>query len=293
VKTIGELANQVGIRTSELESVAAAESEMYFFKRIKKGKKIRVLRCPKAPLARIQRAINTKILSRLPLPRTMHGWRKGGSPRSYAIVHVGHEVEINCDIENFFPSVSAGRVFGFWQSIGYDRETAVLLTRLTTRDNQLPLGTPTSPGLGNQVLRNLNHRVSRLSRLHGLSYGNYADEIALSGRARAVRLRGLVLRIIEQEGFTVNPEKIKVRYRHERQELAGIVINRRLSLGRDHYMSLRAIVHNCVKHGPDGQNRAEVPRFREHLRGKVAYLCHVNPRLGKKLLREFEKIQWP
>ena len=293
MKTVRDLSKELAVSVPQVRSVADSVKNMYFFKRLKKGQKTRLLRCPKAPLAKIQRAINARILSRLPLPRTMHGWRRGGSPKSYAIVHVGHQVEINYDIRDFFPSVSAGRVFDFWQSIGYDRETAVLLTRLTTCDNQLPLGTPTSPSLGNQVLRNLNHRIGRLSRLHRLSYGNYADEIALSGRVRAVRLRGLVLRIIEQEGFTVNADKIKVRYRHERQELAGIVINRKPSLGRVHYRSLRAIIHNCVKHGPEGQNRERVPLFREHLRGRISYLHHVNPSLGKNLLREFEKIQWP
>ncbi len=198
---------------------------------------------------------------------------------------------MNIDIKGFFPSVPAGRVCSFWESLDYEPAAARLLTRLTTCDNQLPQGAPTSPPLGNQILQDLNRRIGFAAK-HGLKYGSYGDEISISGRLRAEKFRNLAIKIIEQEGFQVNREKLKIMRRHERQEIAGIVVNKKPSLRRDQYRTLRAIIHNCVRCGPDSQNRVHHPRFRDHLRGRIAYLQSINPRLGKRLVREFERVQW-
>src|SRR5437870_3361319 len=105
MKTAHDLACELGFSLEELEEVAARGEGMYFFKTSRSGEKVRVLRCPKERLSRIQQAIQKKILHRVPLPPTMHGWRRGRSPRTYADKHVGRPVVLNFDIRNFFPNV--------------------------------------------------------------------------------------------------------------------------------------------------------------------------------------------
>jgi retron-type reverse transcriptase len=128
--------------------------------------------------------------------------------------------------------------------------------------------------------------------MHKLRYGSYGDEVAISGRKRTRRLEGLVLKIISQEGFKTNPEKTHVMDRSQRQQLTGIVVNKKPSIGRAEYRELRAIVHNCRTKGPELQNRIGHSDFRMHLQGKIANLGQVNPTLGKRLLEEFRQIQW-
>jgi len=207
--------------------------------------------------------------------------------------HVRQTVVVNADIQDFFPSVGAGRVYGFWIETGYSPEAAKLLTSLTTLDNQLPQGSPTSQSIGNQVLRGLNRRLSTLAKQHRLNYGSYGDEVSISGRRRAARLKGLIIRITDQEGFKANPDKIKVMFRDRRQELTGNVVNRKIGPGRAKYRELRAILHNCLWRGPGTQNQANHPNFKAHLRGRIAQFQHLNPRLGKKLRSEFSRIEWP
>jgi hypothetical protein len=126
-----------------------------------------------------------------------------------------------------------------------------------------------------------------------LNYGSYGDEVSISGRRRAAKLKGLIVRIIQQEGFKANPDKIKVMFRDARQELTGNVVNKKVGPGRPVYRELRAILRNCLHRGPESQNRSNHPNFMQRLRGRIAQFQYLNPRLGRKLLAEFKRIQWP
>lgn len=286
------LASELGIDLSVLRQVAMAARACYRYQRRKKGEKVRTLREPTGKLRQIQDAIKTKILNRLWLPDTMHGWRKGRSPKTYVRPHIRRSLLLNADIQDFFPTVTAGRVCAFWETAGYSPSAARLLTALTTCDNQLPQGSPTSAAIGNQILRGVDRRLSGVARKHDLGYSNLADEVALSGGKRTAKVKNLVSRIVQQEGFKLNPDKVKLRRHHERQELAGIVVNRKLSIGRQKYRALRAIVHNCVKYGPQQQNKERHPNFRAHLQGRIAQFRSLNAHLGDRLWQEFTNINW-
>ena len=62
-----------------------------------------------------------------------------------------------------------------------------------------------------------------------------------------------------------------------RQHLAGLTVNQRPNLSRRDFEALQAILTNCVRHGPETQNRELHPDFRSHLAGRVAFATMVNP----------------
>lgn len=288
-----DLARILEIPLTEIERICEEpESARYRYERRLVGKKVRLLRIPKPALRRIADAIKKRLLDQMSLPPTMHGWRKKHSTKTYARPHVRSSALINVDIQDFFPSVNGARVHAFWMRAGFTREAAKLLTALTVCNNQLPQGSPTSQAIGNQVLVRLDRRLNRLAALNDSRLSMYGDEFTLSGRRRVKRLKGLAIRIVEQEGFKVNPTKVKDFDRSEKQEIAGIVVNRKPSLGRDEYRQLRAIVHNCLERGPSSQNRGNLPNFRAHLRGRISHLHQVNTKLGSRLLSDFNKIVW-
>jgi len=102
----------------------------------------------------------------------------------------------------------------------------------TVCDNQLPQGSPTSQAIGNQVLVHFGPPIEPPIELEWPKFSMYGDEFTLSGRRRVKRLKGLTIRIVEQEGFRTNPTKVKDLDRSERQEIAGIIVNKKPSLGR-------------------------------------------------------------
>src|SRR5947208_1567722 len=84
-------------------------------------------------------------------------------------------------------------------------------------------------------------------------------DLACSGGAelarRAQRIHIHVAAIALEEGFAVHTRKTRIMRQGVRQQLAGIVINQRTNLRRRDYDLLKATLFNCIRHGPDSQNR--------------------------------------
>jgi RNA-directed DNA polymerase len=77
-----------------------------------------------------------------------------------------------------------------------------------------------------------------------------------------------------------------------RQQLAGIVVNRKLSIPRREIDQLEAILTNCGRLGPRSQNRASHPDFRAHLEGRIGFVAMVDAAKAQRLRRLFDAIEW-
>src|SRR4029077_16231446 len=126
-QTVDDLSRLLGFSRSELERISRNPVKVnYRYERRLIGKKVRLLRIPVGPIRKVQDAIKRIILDALPLPRTMHGWRKRRSPKTYVKPHLGKSFLLNVDIQDFFPSVNGGRVFDAWMRAGFDTEASKL-----------------------------------------------------------------------------------------------------------------------------------------------------------------------
>ena len=95
-----------------------------------------------------------------------------------------------------------------------------------------------------------------------------------------------------EEGFSVNHHKTRIMGQGVRQQLAGVVVNQKLSLRRRDLELLEAILTNCVRLGPESQNRNALPDFRAHLQGRVGFVEMVNREQGDRLRALLEAIKW-
>jgi len=267
----------------------------------------RLIEEPKPQLKHIQRVLVREILDQIPAGDAAHGFCRGRSALSYASAHLRQAVVVHLDLEDFFGSIGAGRVYGIFRQCGYPEPVAHLLTGLVTnaiphhveRDAplpsgdhdavgarrrqlshlahpHLPQGAPTSPGLANLAAFGLDRRVSALARRAGLSYTRYADDLAFSspqpvGDRRVGALVDLVTAIAKEEGFRINAAKTAVRRAGQRQRLAGIVVNDRPNVDRREFDRLKAIIHNALRSGAAAQNRDGHRDFRAHLHGRIAW----------------------
>jgi hypothetical protein len=274
----------------------------------------RLVEAPRARLKGLQRRVLRELLDRVPPHRAAHGFVAGRSAVSHAQRHVGRRVVVAVDLRSFFVSVHVGRVAAVFRALGYPEPVVAVLAGLCTtatpravtdgvedwglrrrlRRRHLPQGAPTSPALANLVAHRLDRRLEGLATRWGLTYSRYADDLALSGDdVRADKLLAAVASVVLDEGFELQPRKTRVQRRSQRQQVTGVVVNERLSAGRREVRALRALLHNCVRHGPTSQNRGSHPRFREHLRGRIAHVAQVDPAKGAALLAVFERIVWP
>lgn len=74
--------------------------------------------------------------------------------------------------------------------------------------------------------------------------------------------------------------------------MTGRVINQHINVPTAQTDALKAILHNCARFGPEGQNRDRHPQFRSHLDGRITWIENVNPHRGHKLRALFDKIDW-
>lgn len=276
----------------------------------------RLIEAPKQTLKAAQRKILTEILEKIPAHQTAHGFVRGRSIVSNARPHVGQAVVIKLDLQNFYANVTYSRVVAIFRSMGYCREAAIWLGRLTTSAvpwslavpdgdeatkslyvrRHLPQGAPTSPALANLSAFGLDVRLSGLLKKFGGHYTRYADDLTLSGNddfRYALRcVIPLTEQIVRSERFRLNHRKRKVVRRGHRQLVTGVVVNTTPNFRRDEFDRLKAILHNCVKLGPASQNRDNHADFAAHLRGRIAFVRQLNPARAEKLRNVFEQIRW-
>ena len=284
----------------------------------------RLTEAPKPRLKAVQRRILEGILDRVPPHPAAHGFVQGRSIVTFAEPHARRRMLLRLDLADFFPASPAARVEALFRTLGYPEAAAGLLAGLCTtatprafwRDcpawlgaeewsaartlyarPQLPQGAPTSPALANAMAYRLDCRLAGLARSAGAVYTRYADDLAFSGDlefARGVhRFAAHAAAVALEEGFAVNHRKTRIRGQGARQRLAGLVVNDRPNLPRRDLERLEAILVNCARRGPQGQNRAGEADFRAHLEGRVGYVEMVNPAKGERLRRILETIAWP
>lgn len=260
----------------------------------------RLIMAPKRRLKAIQRQLLERLVSNLPVSNDAHAFRTGRSIRTGAEPHVGQPFVLKLDLQDFFPSVTFARVRGYLIACGYAYPVATTLAVLMTEAERQPVdvdgtvfhvpvgerhcvqGAPTSPGLCNAIVLKLDHRLAGVARRHRLHYTRYADDLTFSGamdRPAANRLRALIERIVEAEGFRVNPGKTRLMGRGARQVVTGVVVNQDLGLSRKERRRLRAAQHQlrAVTDPAEAATRAQ------RLEGKLAYLSMLNPNQADRL----------
>jgi RNA-directed DNA polymerase len=270
---------------------------------------VRLVESPKRRLKKLQREILAGILEQVPCHSAAHGFIKGRSIKTFAAPHVGQQVVLRMDLQNFFVSIGRARIQTIFRMMGYPESVADLLgglcTNATPRDvwrdplysrPHLPQGAPTSPALANMCAFRIDCRLSGLAKSAGAEYTRYADDLAFSGGpgfARSVEDFALhAAAILLEEGFHVNHRKTRIMRQGVRQYLAGVVANQKINVVRGDFDRLKAILTNCVRHGPESQNRDAHPAFRSHLEGRISFVEMINPAKAKRLRAIFEQIEW-
>jgi len=289
----------------------------------KRSGNVRLIESPKPRLKELQRQILALLLDEIPVHPAVHGFCKGRSIRTFAAPHVGQRVVLRMDLRDFFPSITRARVQALLRTAGYPELVADLLggicTNAAPRDAwdrlafyvdplrlretrdlyvqpHLPQGAPTSPALANLCCYRMDCRLAGLAISVGAEYTRYADDLAFSGdeefERRVDRFSTHVAAILHEEGFAANHHKTRIMRRGVRQQLTGLVVNQHINVKRVDFDRLKATLTNCVRLGPESQNREARPNFREHLEGRIGFVEMVNPDKARRLRKLWEQIVW-
>ena len=317
-----QLADAMGITVAELRFLGfhrevARTHHYHSFTLPKKTGGERLISAPMPRLKRAQYWVLDNILAKVPAHDAAHGFLAGRSIVSNAAPHAGHDVVINLDVKDFFPSIAFGRIKGVFRHLGYGEAMATLLALLCSenraqawqvdgeklfvggkaRERVLPQGAPTSPMLTNLLCRRLDRRLLGLARQLGFVYTRYADDLTFSASGEAARdnvgrLLGRVRWILRDEGFTPHPDKERVMRKGRRQEVTGLVVNAdKPGVSRQTRRRLRAALHRATQASAGKpahwQGQAAQP---SQLLGLAQFVYQVDPVQGGPLLGQARQL---
>lgn len=225
-----------------------------------------------------------------------YGSVKGRSILDNARVHAHSKFLMKADISNFFPSIDRRRIYRLFQKrFKCSPEVSRLCTKLCTYNHKLSLGLVTSPFLADQVLWQIDERISSLCRTVNLKYSRFVDDITVSGPFDLSK-SGIPLAITEillEHGLSANSEKWQfstvcdglpitgVRMRPSGLDVAIEFVDR---INQD-IQQMRNLASNIV--------RSHHCVSKSQLMGRCYFIKWINPGRGKKLLRAVRAIDWP
>ena len=303
----GERAHAVPLKTLTYYGNTNLASDAYkiFSIRKKSGGK-RTIHAPVKGLKPIQKALNLILQCLFTPHHAATGFVPERSIVDNAKVHQGAHYVYNIDLKDFFPSVDLSRVAAClrlppFNLIDTAEEPLAFLVAnlcctpiLVERQNEsgewikktlsvLPQGAPTSPTITNIVAQRLDKRLTGLARRFGANFSRYADDITFSSmhniykqdEAFAIELA----RIIESQGFYINPSKTRLQKTGFRQEVTGLVVNEKVNVHRRYVKQIRHWLYLWERYG---YAQAEQIFKREYVKDK-GYAKKGNPKLENVL----------
>lgn len=242
-----------------------------------------------------------------------HGFKDKYSIITNAEVHVGKRFVFNTDLEDFFPSISFGRVRAFFQfdnDFRLDPAVAIMIAQLTCFRNALPQGAPTSPIVSNFIGHMLDLKLSKMARMGNCSYSRYADDLTFSTNEkqfpqsiarlvsgttdRWVAGDGLLARVYAS-GFRLNHDKSRMQLPSSRQEATGLTVNQAVNVSAAYYKLARAMCDHLFTggtcHQMKGREWVALPPHR--LQGRLQFIYSVRRGRLKTSLDHVSKKQLP
>ena len=292
----------------------------------KKSGGLREIKAPCYQLNIILRMLNIALNSVFEPDSVAMGFVSGKSVVNNAQIHVGHNYVFNIDLKDFFSSIPQARVWKRLQlePFNLSQEIANVVAGLCCSYNEeqcqnvLPQGAPTSPLLTNAICCNLDRKMKGLAKRFGLHYSRYADDMTFSSMHTSMHndniykeggeFRTELLKIVSDQGFTINDKKTRLQKTGCRQEVTGLTVNAKANVSRKYISELRWILNAWEKYGYAKAYSLFYPRYKSEkgyikkgepvmenvIGGKLDYLRMVrgaNNVAYKKLQARFDKLQ--
>lgn len=226
---------------------------------------------------------------------SINGFITGKSIITNAKKHTNKRYVLNIDLKDFFPSITFNRIVGFLKKNKYfklEHDVAMLIAQIACHKGSLPQGSPSSPIISNLIMLSLDKEINILAKQHGLTYSRYADDITLStnkknfpneiasGNGIEWNIHKKLETLINNYKFNINHKKIRMQYKTSRQEVTGIIVNKKVNVNRKYIRNVKAMLNkSIINHSMENYEY-----FKLSLRGKIDFIYQV-----RKLYMENDK----
>lgn len=185
-------------------------------------------------------------------PNIAHAFVKKKSFLTNAKIHVNKRYVLNIDLNNFFDQFHFGRVRGFFhknKNFQLPLDVATVIAQLTCYNGSLPQGAPSSPIITNLICNILDMRILKLSKKYRLDYTRYADDMTFSTNDKKFLenynlFYNELSKEINNARFSINENKTRLQLKDSRQEVTGIIVNKKINIDRRYYRYTKAMAHS-------------------------------------------------
>lgn len=276
------LASLVGYETKLLYAISNAPDKFYRSFDISKASGGKRHICEPLPaLKNIQKWILEELVSKLPVSAAAKAYVSGSSIKKNARYHKKQKVVLRADIQNFFPNCRTLMISKALQRQGYSSPVAGLLANIMTKENGLPMGSPTSPSMANHILYEFDGAMLDYANKNGLRYTRYSDDIVVSGNFNAEQVLNEIKSNLLQYNFHINNRKTRIMKRENLQIVTGIVVNEKINARSAARKKLRQEAYYIKKFGLDEhlkQNNIDRANYLEALIGRAKHYLWINER---------------
>ena len=277
----------------------------------KKSGKDRTIQAPAKGLKLIQQCLN-EIFQTYYEPNTHAcGFIPERNIADGARQHVNMPYVLNIDLKDFFDTITFPRVKKVLSyppfNLSSEREQlGYIITSLCCNSkevtaidadgkeikesrNCLPQGAPTSPILTNIVCRSLDRHLAGLAHRYHAHYTRYADDITFSCHYNIFKCDSEFIkemhRIIEDEQhLTINGDKTRLQTPRQRQEVTGLIVNRKMNVPKHYVKQIRLWLHYWEVFGLELAQQYFIEQYiKHHENFKNSQYAHIENVLAGKL----------
>ncbi|MGF1879455.1 retron St85 family RNA-directed DNA polymerase [Vibrio splendidus] len=226
---IDSLSESIGISPRLLSSFIKAPSNHYrtFTLQKKSSTGTRVINSPRAFIKTVQYWLNDYFLFRLKLHDCCFSFRQKVSIKDNAKVHLNSNYILCLDIESFFDNITKQDVLSCLVNNKIELNLASVIAGITTLDNSLPQGAPTSPIISNAYLYDFDQSMLEICTKRNMTYSRYADDLTFGSNDYS-SLKDLIPKVSEvlhSYKLTLNKKKTRIISSNNSQVITGVSIN--------------------------------------------------------------------
>ena len=265
-------------------------TQEFYYTVYRVGKRIILAPCEK--LKQAQRFFKTAINWVYPLEMNTFNAAK---------IHCGKKYVLKMDIKDFYGSVPYPFIEQVVKNVCKRIKNANInyYLMITTVDDKLPTGAPTSAHIANACFLPVDKRIKNYANMLGVNYSRYMDDLTFSCDDKYLLnlVEKFVARTLGNFGYKLNERKTEYISDNKQQNVLGVVVNNKeVRLPKKLRKKLRAALHNYSIFKSSGAKQIDL-KYRTwseqsiaRLKGHLAYAKQVDEKSYNKLINYAKKL---
>ena len=217
---------------------------------------------------------------------------------SNARKHIGAQYLVKTDLKDFFHQINKDDIKRIFSKapFNWDSDASGFLSKITTYNGRLPMGSPTSPILSNFQTIKLDHSLSRFASGKELIFTRFADDLSFSSKGKiSINLLRNIKENIGAQGFKLNKEKTRLLGPDDEKIITGLAIGGKdvyLSAGfirtlREEFKRYLSVVEGAYSFGKERSKW--IKKYKRKIEGMIEFAITVDGNansIGRKIERK-------